>query len=568
MNQLKKLLGSLSWRQRISLALAVVIVTGGLVAFTHWRRERDFRPLYTGLSTEDAGALVQRLRESGVDYRLAENGSTVLVPSARVAETRLQMAAAGLPRSGRVGFELFDKTNFGITEFAEHINYRRALEGELERSVMALAEVQQARVHVTFPKESVFLEARQPAKASVMVRLRPGARLAPTNVLAVAHLVASAVEGLTPEAVSVLDMNGNLLNRPRRPSPFDGEQRSQAMLDFRQQVEKDLLAKINATLEPLLGPEKFRAGVSVECDFSGGEQSEETFDPGRTVMASSQKTEDVSGLSAASGIPGTASNLPRPVSRPGGASGGVSRRTENITFQASRLVRRVQLPQGVLKRVSAAILVDQHLRWEGTGSAAKRVLEPPPPEKLKTIRDLVAAAIGLTPERGDQLIVETLPFEATLSLEPPAPPSSPTAKPPASALPPWLDRLVRQTNPLMLAAAGAGAILVLALLAALWFWRRRRRKRFVAVQGALPGGAGRPALQPGEAARKAEFDLESKLAEKEAERERQELEALTSMKLPKVTTKKAEVLTKHLVEAAKKDPVATAQVLRTWLREP
>ena len=212
MNQLKKLLGSLSWRQRISIALTVVMVIGSLVAFTGWRRERDFRPLYTGLSPEDAGALVQRLRESGVDYRLSENGTAVLVPSARVAETRLQMAAAGLPRSGRVGFELFDKTNFGITEFAEHINYRRALEGELERSVMALAEVQQARVHVTFPKESVFLEARQPAKASVMVRLRPGAHLAPANVVAVAHLVASAVEGLAPEAVSVLDMNGNLLN--------------------------------------------------------------------------------------------------------------------------------------------------------------------------------------------------------------------------------------------------------------------------------------------------------------------------------------------------------------------
>ena len=566
MKQLKRLLASLTWRQRLTIVAAVVAVAGSLAAFSSWRRERDFRPLYTGLSAEDAGALVQRLRESGVDYRLSENGAAVLVASARVAETRLQMAAAGLPRSGRVGFELFDKTNFGITEFAEHINYRRALEGELERSVMALSEVQQARVHVTFPKESVFLEARQPAKASVMLRLRPGARLAPANVVAVAHLVASAVEGLTPEAVSVLDMNGQLLNRPRRPSAFDGEQDSQATLDFRQQVERDLLAKINATLEPLLGPEKFRAGVSVECDFSGGEQSEETFDPSRTVMTSSQKTEDVSGLSAAGGVPGTASNLPRPASRPGATGGGMSRRTENVTFQTSRVVRRVRLPQGAVKRLSAAILVDQHLRWEGSGAAAKKVLEPPSPEKLKSLREVVAAAIGLSPERGDQLIVETLPFEATLSLEPPVPPSAPTP-PPSMALPPWFEQLLRQRNPVALAAAGAGAVLVLVLLAAFWLWRRQRRKQALAFQKALPAGVARPALEAGEEVRRAGHDLESKLAEKEAERERQELEALSSLKLPKVATKKTAVLTKHLVEVAKKDPAGTAQVLRTWLRE-
>src|SRR5690242_4426837 len=158
------------------------------------------------MAPEDAAAVVQKLRESGVEYRLADNGATVLVPSAKQAESRLTLAAAGLPKSGRIGFELFDKSNFGATEFVEHINYQRALEGELERSVMSLAEVEQARVHVTFPKESVYLESRQPAKASVVVHLRPGATLLPQNVVAIEHLVASAVEGLTPEAVSVLDV--------------------------------------------------------------------------------------------------------------------------------------------------------------------------------------------------------------------------------------------------------------------------------------------------------------------------------------------------------------------------
>ncbi len=310
MNQIRKLLASLTLRQKISLLGVAALVVAGLAAFTSWRRERDFRLLFAGLAAEDAAAVTEKLRAAGVEYRLADNGSAVLVPSARVAELRLQMAAAGLPRSGRIGFELFDRNNFGASDFTEQVNYRRALEGELERSVMALAEVEQARVHVTFPKDSVFLEARQPAKASVLVRLRPGARLAPASVQAICYLVASAVEGLAPEAVAVLDMRGNLLNRAR--SPATAEDSSEAALELRQRLEKDLLAKIHATLEPVLGPERFRAGVSVECDLTSGEQSEEIFDPSRSVMVSSQKTEDISGTQLASGVPGTASNLPRP----------------------------------------------------------------------------------------------------------------------------------------------------------------------------------------------------------------------------------------------------------------
>ena len=257
-------------------------------------------------------AIVQKLKESGVEYRLPEEGGMVLVPSARLAELRINMAAAGLPKTGRIGFELFDKTNLGATEFTEHINYRRALEGELERSVMSLAEVEQARVHLTFPKDSVFLESQQPAKASVLVKLRPGSRLAPQNVQAIDHLVAAAVEGLSPDAVSVLDMNGNLLGRPRPPGTLDGPEPSEAALDYRHHVEADLLAKINSTLEPLLGAEKFRANVSVDCDFTGGEQSEEIFDPAHSVMSSSQRTEDSSGARFGERRPGNRFHLAPP----------------------------------------------------------------------------------------------------------------------------------------------------------------------------------------------------------------------------------------------------------------
>src|SRR5260370_24900918 len=368
------------------------------MTFLPWNHERDFKPLYSGLAQEDAAAVLVKVRESGTEFRLADGGSAVLVPASKVAELRLQLAAAGVPRSGRIGYELFDKSSFGASDFAEQINYHRALEGELERSVMALAEVEQARVHITFPKDSVFLESRQPAKASVLVKLRPGSSLSPQNVAAICQLTASAIEGLQAEAVSVVDMRGNLLSRPRKPAaPGDGEP-SEAALDYRRQIERDLLAKINATLEPLLGADRFRAGVSVECDFSSAEQNAETFDPAKSVMMTSQRTEDVSGVNQASGVPGTASALPRPATRPGSSSRGVTRRTENVAYQSSRMVRHVKLPQGSVKHMSVSVLVDHAVRWEGARPEAKRIVEPPTPEKIKAIRDLAAGIAGASTE--------------------------------------------------------------------------------------------------------------------------------------------------------------------------
>src|SRR5215467_2475029 len=339
MNDLIKLASNLSLKQRISILGAALLVGAGIFTLTRWRHEGDFRPLYTSMAPEDAATVVQKLKETAVEYRLSENGTSVSVPSTKLAESRLALAAAGLPKTGRIGFELFDKTNFGATEFVEHINYKRALEGELERSVMSLGEVEQARVHLTLPKESVFIDQQQPAKASVMVKLRPGAQISAQNVLAVTHLVASAVEGLAPTAVALLDMDGHLLNRPRPASSGDGNEISAEALEIRQQIERNLVQKISATLEPLLGPDGFRAGVSVDCDLTSGEQQEEAFDPSRSVMMSSQKTEDTSEKLASVGIPGTASNLPEPPPRPAAASGGLSRRTENITYQTSRTVR-------------------------------------------------------------------------------------------------------------------------------------------------------------------------------------------------------------------------------------
>src|SRR5579871_1359023 len=418
MDQFTRLFASMTVKQRVSILVAVAVVIATIVSVSRWDHERDFRPLYQDLSQEDAASVLAKVRESGTEFRLSENGSTVLVPSSRVAELRLQLAAAGVPKNGRIGFELFDKTNFGTSDFAEQVNYHRALEGELERSVVSLSAVEQARVHISFPKDSIFLESRQPAKASVLVKLRAGAKLSPQNVAAICQLTASAVEGLAPEAVSLVDMHGNLLNRPRRGNPADDSEASEAALDYQQKIEHDLVAQINSTLEPLLGAGKFRAAVFADCDFSSGDQSEETFNPDKSVMVSSQRTEEVSGANLASGVPGTPSNLPRPTSRPGTSGSGISRSTENIGYQSSRVVRHVRLPQGAIKRISVSLIVDHSVRWEGSGAKAKRIVEAPSAEKLKSIHDLVAGVVGFNAQRGDQLIVESLPFDSTLNPEP------------------------------------------------------------------------------------------------------------------------------------------------------
>jgi len=563
---MKKLLANLSPRQRVSIVAVALLVGAALYAVVRNHREADFKPLFTGLAPEDAAGIVQKLKEGAIEYRLPESGGAVLVPSARLAELRLSMAAAGLPKTGRIGFELFDKTNLGATEFTEHINYRRALEGELERSVMSLAEVEQARVHLTFPKDSVFLDSQQPAKASVLVKIRPGAHLAPQNVLAINHLVASAVEGLSPDAVSVLDMNGNLLGRPRSTDSVDGPGPSEAVLDFRHKVEADLLAKINSTLEPLLGANRFRAGVSVDCDFSGGDQSEEIFDPARSVMTSSQRTEDSAAPASSGGVPGTSSSLPRPPSRPGSSSGRTSRVTENILYQSSRTVKKTHLPAGTVRKMSVAVLVDQDLTWEREKNSFKRVLAPPTPEKLKIIHDLVAGVTGFSTERGDQLLVESLPFETTLNIEPPAMPASPAA-PPASGTVPGLPlQWNRQTQII----AGVAAAVVLGLVIGIVMFLKRRKKRAAAVEipTGLPSGEGAtPESLEAAVANSVAHKIESQLAERDALQQKAEAKALESLKLAPVITKQAEVLAKHLREKITQDPELAAQVLRTWIRE-
>ena len=581
--QLRKLAASLTLRQRILIGVAALAVVAGLWWLNQWNRERAFQPLFARLSAEDAGAVVAKLKEGGVEYRLSANGATVLVPTARVAELRLQMAAAGVPKSGRIGYELFDKTNFGITDFAEQVNYRRAIEGELERSVLALSGVESARVHITPAKDSVFTESKEPAKASVLLTLKPDARLSPANVDAIAHLVSSAVQGLAPESVSVVDGSGKLIpgkaKQAQEPLETDAAEKA---LAFRMKIEKDLLDKLNGTLEPLLGAKRFRTGVSVECDFSSGEQSEEVFDPAKSAVSNTQKS-DESGVALSNtpaGQPGTASNLPRPPARAAaGSQTPVARKTENTTYQNSRLVRKTKIPTGTVRRVSVAVLMDQNLNWEVENGKAKRVLTPPSAEQMKSIRDVVTGVAGADPKRGDTVVVESVAFESTLRQPPP-----PGLIPPPPPKPVTQQQTKQEEKPdgetmfgmpkqqlIMIAAIGGGALLLLLGGFVFLVLKRRRKKKAMKAEmaAALPVGPDGKQLPPGAKGQieEPEEEEEPELVEarKKALEAKQAKEVLGAIKMPETTSKKAAVLTKHISDEAKKSPEAMAEYVRSWL---
>src|SRR3954447_5709569 len=544
MDQLKKLFGSLSRQQLITIAVVVSLVGAGLAGFLHWNKERGFKPLFTGMSSEDAAAIVQKLKESGTEFRLGANGASVLVPEARVDELRLEMSGAGLPKTGRVGFELFDKNNLGITDFTEHVNYRRALEGELERSIKALNVVEQARVHLTFPKESVFLDLREEAKASVLVSTRGTSRLSSQNVSAISNLVASAVEGLAPDSVSVLDMQGNLLSRPRKHSA-DGNEPSEASLDYKHQIERDLVAKVESTLEPLLGEARFRVGVSADCDFSTVEQSEELLDPSKSVMLTSQKSEDTAGGSQPAGVPGTGSNLPRAVPRGIGPSTNSSRRTENTSFETSKTVRHLKVPQGAVKRISASLLLDQDVHWEGKGKDRKQVLVAPNAERLKAINDIVSGVLGLQPERGDHLVIESLPFEQTVLAQNTAEPESRPGAKPVSSSPAFLrDKRI-------LAGGGSAIVLIAGLLTILIVKKRRESAARANAQELLEARTNTVQTQS---------DPAAKLALDQGSDEEPE----AKLHLPPAH-RRFDMLREHIKESVRKEPQLAAEILRDWL---
>lgn len=395
------------------------VVLASLMAFAALimlANRTDYRPLFTNLSTEDAGEIVKKLKESKTPYQIAPDGKSVLVPSDKVYELRLSLASEGLPQGGGVGFEIFDRKNFGMTEFVQKLNYQRALQGELARTISQISGVEQARVHLVIPEKTLFKEAEKPPTASVVLRMKGGKTLKDTEVQGVVHLVASSIEGMNADNVTVLDSRGKILSKGGGSSADAAAKMTSTMQETQRNYERNLEERLQTLLDRVVGGGKTVARATATFDFKQVERVEEKFDPETIAVRSEQRSEEkAGGSSVASGVPGVQTNLGR--TTPGAAgnvAGGGSRNDETLNYEVSRSTSRTIEPVGTLSKISVAILVDGKYEAPAVvkdGQAAKPKYIPRTPEELQKIEALVKGAIGFNAERGDQLSIQNIPFQ-------------------------------------------------------------------------------------------------------------------------------------------------------------
>jgi flagellar M-ring protein FliF len=374
----------------------------------------DYRPLFTNLTSEDAGEIVKKLKDSKTPYQITADGKGVLVPSDKVYELRLTLASEGIPQGGGVGFEIFDRKNFGMTEFVQKLNYQRALQGELSRTIAQLAGVEQARVHLVIPEKSLFKDNEKPATASIVLKLKSNGALKESEVQGVVHLVSSSIEGMDPEHVTVLDSRGKILSKV---GSGDATTRmTSAMQETQRVYEKNVEERVQSLLDRIVGGGKSVARVTATFDFKQVERIEEKFDPESIAVRSEQRTEEKgSSTTTGSGVPGVQTNLGR--STGGNAtSGGGSKNDETLNYEVSRSSAKIIEPVGALSKISLAVLVDGKYEAPAAvkeGQPAKAKYIPRSPDELQKIETLVKSAIGFNAERGDQLSVQNIPFQDT-----------------------------------------------------------------------------------------------------------------------------------------------------------
>ncbi|HET6466275.1 MAG TPA: flagellar basal-body MS-ring/collar protein FliF [Nitrospiria bacterium] len=417
LQQINQQLATRGLGKMVMLLMILMGAMAGMIVLWLWVQKPELQLLYSGLSSEDAAAVVGKLREARVPYEFSADGSGILVPADRVHELRLDLAGQGLPQGGNIGFELFDRNNFGMTEFVQKLNYRRALQGELARTIGQLAEVSQARVQLVIPERTLFADRQESPRASVVLTLRSGKNLSEGQTQGIIHLVASSVEGLNPEKVTVVDSHGRILSKPTADA--EPLQMTNAQLDYQHAIEKDLEGKIQTMLERVVGPDKAAVRVSSVLDLRQVELTEEKFDPDAQVVRSEQRSQEQangSSGSGPSGIPGVASNLPQAAEPPPSPSttskNSTQKKNETINYEISKTVSRIVEPIGTIKKLSVAVLVDgtYEATKGGNGQTARKYL-PRSEEDMKKLEDLVKKAMGYSDARQDQVVVVNVPFE-------------------------------------------------------------------------------------------------------------------------------------------------------------
>ncbi|ASV55941.1 MULTISPECIES: flagellar basal-body MS-ring/collar protein FliF [Lelliottia] len=429
---------SLEWMNRLRANPKIPLIVAGaaaiaiLVAMVLWAKSPDYRTLYSNLSDQDGGAIVTQLTQMNIPYRFADNGGALEVPADKVHELRLRLAQQGLPKGGAVGFELLDQEKFGISQFSEQINYQRALEGELARTIETLGPVKSARVHLAMPKPSLFVREQKSPTASVTVNLEPGRALDEGQISAVTHLVSSAVAGLPPGNVTVVDQGGHLLTQSNTSS----RDLNDAQLKYATDVEGRVQRRIEAILGPIVGTGNVHAQVTAQIDFANKEQTEEQYSPNgdaaQAVMRSRQlNTTDQIGGQNPGGVPGALSNTPAPanaapISTPpanqqnaqqnngqqqttstaANAGPRNSSRNETTNYEVDRTIRHTKMNVGDVQRLSVAVVVNYKTLPDGKPL-------PLTTDQMKQIEDLTREAMGYSEKRGDSLNVVNSPFTAT-----------------------------------------------------------------------------------------------------------------------------------------------------------
>lgn len=408
--QVTKLLRGLTLQQRILLGGGAALVGVTLWIFVGLMGNAKYVTLYSGLRPQEAQELASRLAGKNIPYQLSSDGTSLLVPEEKLDASRLETAAQGLPRNARMGFELFDTPNWAGSDFTEKVNYQRALEGELERTLQTLSEVESARVHLVLPHESLFTEQESPAKAAVVLKIR-GGELSDQSQRAIPQLVASAVEGLRPENVTVVDADSHIPLLKKKDSLGNDD------------LDGALAKNVVQTLEPVLGAGHVRASVHVEYDMGTSDDTEEVYDPKTTATLTEQKTEETAGGASPAGVPGTASNLPGSTAQniATANSDNENSRSESTTFAVSKNTRHTTEPPGRIKRITAAVLVDDAEDVAETGGKKNITRRKRTDDEMKQIGQLAAAAIGINSERGDLLSIENLSFQQAAQEELPAP---------------------------------------------------------------------------------------------------------------------------------------------------
>lgn len=511
LSRLSERLRALPARTRALLAGAAAVALVGAGIFLSIVLQPSWRVLYADLDPADARELADQLTAAKIPFDVAPNGGTIKVPVDQLDKARLQTAAKGGPKSGRMGFELFDKPNWVGSEFDERVNYQRALEGELEHTIASLGSVKSAHVHLVLPHDSLFTEQAQEAKASVLLKLKRR-ELDPQQAEAIRNLVASAVDRLSPANVVLVDADGRM--------QFAAKSASSAAADQEQRLADRLIA----TLEPITGPGNVRASVNLEYDPTAADETDETYDPNATVTLTMQRSEQQMGdTPQRGGVPGTVSNAPNaqpPLLPPPRNSGGSSLKEESGTYGASKKVRHVVEGPGRLKRLTVALLLnDRGQTPAGHGGAAARV--PWTTEQMKRITGLAQAAVGYQAGRGDVVSVENISFDAN-------PDGAGSAA----------ERLVSEASRLDLPRYGAA---VLGLLALIFLVMRPVSRNLAQTQAALPA--------PG-----ALFEATDELTTAMSE----------ALPTPEIKQLREQVLDRVSASIAA-DPAQSVRVLRSWL---